>query len=329
MATTQWFSFLRPLLVTSLAVCTSFCAGRTSIKTTADDPNADITQLWVEPGDLGSRDLFNGPGGAALAPRPDAPFEFIAADTTGYSPGFDVRDRDGVKWSVKLGKEAQPEIATSRILWAIGFHQPPMYLLESWEMTGQQSGHQTLARFRRDAPGNKVVADWSWYENPFAHTREFKGLAVANLMLNNWDWKTSNNKIYDEVNGDGSGYRFYVVRDLGASLGKTSFPAFLRWTPARGFGQGSRNDVDDFEAQGFIKRVEGTRVRFDYNGIHQRLVDTLTVDDVLWTCQLMARLSDEQWHDAFRAAGYATPEQDRFVAKLKSKIREGLAIGPS
>ena len=91
------------------------------------------------------------------------------------------------------------------------------------------------------------------------------------MLLNNWDWKTSNNKIYEIRQPDGTTIRHYVVRDLGASLGKTSFPAFLRMTPARGFGQGSRNDLADFESQGFIKSVDGADVHFDYRGIHQRM----------------------------------------------------------
>jgi hypothetical protein len=91
-------------------------------------------------------------------------------------------------------------------------------------------------------------------------------------------------------------------------------------------GQGSRNDVDDFEEQGLIKKVEGQRVRFDYRGIHDGLVDTLIVGDVVWTCRLMSRISDRQWRDAFRAGGYTDAEQRRFITKLKSKINEGLAL---
>ena len=52
----------------------------------------------------------------------------------------------------------------------------------------------------------------------------------------------------------------------------------------------------------------------------------LTVDDVLWTCRLMARISDRQWRDAFRAAGYEDAERRRYIRKLKSKIGEGLAL---
>jgi hypothetical protein len=310
------------VLLTLLAVS----CGRYMAPKVAPQQGVKIDQLWVEPRDLESRDLFHGPGGTALAPDPSAPFELVAVDDSGYSPGYDVRDQRGMEWSVKLGIEAQPELVASRVLWAIGYHQPPTYLLAKWKLAGKDVETPGAARFRRESDDQKVVGDWSWYENPFVDTQPFKGLLVANLVLNNWDWKTSNNKVYDVAGEDGASRRVFVVRDLGASLGKTTFPQFLKWTPLRGMGQGSRNDVDGFEAQRLVKRVEGQRVRFDYRGIHNRLVDTLTVNDVVWTCRLMARISDQQWRDAFRAAGYDDAEQQRFIAKLKSKIAEGLAL---
>jgi hypothetical protein len=231
-----------------------------------------------------------------------------------------------MEWSVKLGREAQPEIAVSRLLWAIGYHQPPTYYVPSWTMTGEQSGPQPAGRFRPKLPGRKVVAEWSWYENDVIATQPFKGLLVANVMLNNWDWKTSNNKVYETDGPDGSATQMMVVQDLGASLGKTAYPSFLSWLPMRGLGQGSRNNLEDFESQGFITRVEGTRIDFDYRGIHKSLVETLTPRDVRWTCELMARLSDAQWHDAFRAAGYDAETSRRYVAKLKSKVSQGLSL---
>jgi hypothetical protein len=316
----------RLLLVAAVAMLATACVMRRA-PTTSSGTAADIAQLWVEPHDLEKRDLFHGAGGAALAPEPAAPFELIAIDDSGYSPGYDVRDRRGAEWSVKLGIEAQPEIVASRVLWAIGYHQPPTYLLTDWTLAGKQVEKPGVARFRRES--HKVVADWSWYENPFVSTQPFKGLLVANLILNNWDWKTSNNKVYDvdDVTARaGAPRRVFVVRDLGASLGKTTFPAFLKWTPMRGMGQGSRNDIDGFEEQGLIRKVEGEQVTFDYRGIHNGLVDTLTAGDVVWACRLMARISDRQWRDAFRAAGYTGEEQRRFIAKLKSKINEGLAL---
>ena len=319
-------------LVVALAAFAASCAGMSAPKLSTHEPKVELESLWVEPPDLATRNFFDGGFGRALAPAESARFELLAVDSKGYSPGYDVRDARGVKWSVKTGKEAQPEVAVSRILWGLGFHQPPVYLLHDWQLSGATipEDQLRLARFRRDSEDAKVVGDWSWYENQFVGSQPFQGLLVVNLMLNNWDWKTSNNKIYDLTNSNGGPTRVYVVRDLGASLGKTSFPAFLKWTPMRGMGQGSRNDVDGFAEQGFIKGIDGERVRFDYNGIHRKLVDTITVKDVVWASRLMARVSDDQWRDAFRAGGFTPGEQQRYVEKLKSKIRDGLALaGPA
>jgi hypothetical protein len=313
--------------VTMLVLMTAACAGRTALKAPTDQSPVDLAQLWIDPVDLESRNLFDGPGGAALAPDPSAVYELVKVDDTGYSAGYDVRDPKGAEWSVKLGPEAQTELAASRILWAAGYHQPAIYTVSSWQLAGKEvSGAQTLARFRRTVANEKVVGEWDWYENPFVTTQPFRGLVVVNLLLNNWDLKTSNNKIYDVLNDNGTGRRIYVVRDLGASLGKTTFPTFLARTPLRGMKQGSRNDLEGFEEQGFIKDVDGARVTFHYRGAHKALLDQLTPADVVWACRLLSRLSDQQWDDAFRAAGYDEDARRRYVAKLKSKVREGLAL---
>ena len=292
------------------------------------DPPARIEELWQEPSDLARQDLFHGPGGTALMP-PDDTFAFVARDTGGWSPGFDVRSRDGVDWSVKLGPEAQSEVVASRILWAIGFHQPPTYYLEQWTLTGAESGVQPAGRFRPSHPG-KVVGDWSWYENPFVGSRPFGGLIVANLILNSWDWKTSNNKIYElstPVNGVA---RWFVVRDLGASLGRTTYPGVLKWFRLRGFGQGTRNDLPGFEETAFIVGVDSKGLpEFDYRGIYRDVIETVTLADVRWTCSRLSRLTDEQWRDAFRAGGYNPEQTMRYVTRIKEKIAQGLTITAS
>jgi hypothetical protein len=252
----------------------------------------------------------------------------VQADRSGYSPGYDVRDSEGLEWSVKIGPEAQTEVVASRILWAIGYHQVPVYYLPTWTMKGGPEGATPGGgRFRPELTDRKVVSEWSWYENEFADTQPFRGLVVANLLLNNWDWKTSNNKVYETTEPGGATEQRMIVQDLGASLGKTSYPTLLAWLPMSGLGQGSRNDLEDFESQGFIRRVDHTRVEFDYRGIHRNLVNTVRTGDVLWACRLMARLSDEQWDDAFRAAGYDDAQRARYIAKIKTKVAQGLAVG--
>jgi hypothetical protein len=281
-----------------------------------------VAELWIAPGDIASRDLFHGPGGAALTPQATTPFTWVATDTTGFSPGFDVRGPDGREWSVKLGPEAQTEVVASRILWAIGYHQPPTYYVKSWQLSGGPGGQQPEARFRTDFDGSKVVGDWSWSKNDFLQTQAYRGLIVANVLLNSWDWKTSNNKIY-QLN---DGTRRFVVRDLGASLGKTSSSKLLWTIPIRGLGQGSRNDIDDFESQNFIKRIGENEVEFNFDTIYRSVVERVRPADVKWTAELMSRLTDAQLDDAFRAAEYSPDVRARYVAKIKAKIAEGLAL---
>jgi hypothetical protein len=48
--------------------------------------------------------------------------------------------------------------------------------------------------------------------------------------------------------------------------------------------------------------------------------------DIQWGAQQMARLTDTQWRDAFRAANYADPIADRYIARIKEKIADGLAL---
>jgi hypothetical protein len=290
-----------------------------------------VHELWQEPRDLASRDLFHGVGGRDLVPNPRGRYEFVSEDTTGASAGYEVRDDNGIKWDVKLGIEAQPELVVSRLLWAVGFHQPPMYFVESgWRVSGAPgtltaaAGPQYSARFRADLPGRKVVGQWSWYDNPFVGTQPFKGLVVANLLLANWDLKSTNNRIYEVNPPVGDASRLFVVQDLGAALGKEA-PKLPTWTRLRAL-RGSKNNVEDFEEAGFIRRVNGNRVEFEYRGMDKPLVETIAPADVRWLCGLFARLTDRQWDDAFRAAGYPDETRARYIATIKKKIAQGVAL---
>jgi hypothetical protein len=295
------------------------CAPSLSRPETVASP-AEIRSLWQDPADITTRDLFHGPGGRALMPD-TGPFTFVERKSAGTNPGYDVRDREGTVWSVKLGREAQSEVALSRVLWAVGFHQPPTYYVTRWQMTGEVRGDQPAGRFRPELPEHEVVDEWSWYDNPFIGTRPFAALVVVNLLLNNWDLKTPNNKVY-EVKTGRAVERRYVVRDLGGSLGSAMQPALLSWMPFMRWMQGSRNDLEDFERQAFIEAVDGDRVDFVYRGLDGALADSVTVEDLRWTIALVSRLSEQQWLDAFRAAGYTEDERRRYVKKIQSKIAE-------
>ncbi len=76
----------------------------------------------------------------------------------------------------------------------------------------------------------------------------------------------------------------------------------------------------------FILGMNHGYVRFAYDGWYRNLVrDRITADDVVWASSLLGRLSDRQWNDAFRAAGYEPETAERFIRKLRGKIEQGRA----
>ena len=280
---------------------------------------AQIAELWVEPSDIAARDLFHGPGSGDLAPPAGSRFQFLSKDTKGYSWGWDVKDARGVKWSAKYGPEAQSEVVASRLVWAIGFHQPPAYHVERWELEGGgERGTKPPSRFRPDVPGRRRAGEWSWRRNPFVGTQPYRGLLVMMRILNNWDLLDRNTAIYEADTAGEGPRRFYVVIDLGASLGRTKI------VPV----SGTRNDIEDFEQQGFIDGVNASGfVEFDDLGrFHRELFGALTPADVRWTCDRLDRLTPQQWNDAFRAAGYKDAEAARFIRKIREKVAAGLAL---
>jgi hypothetical protein len=171
------------------------------------------------------------------------------------------------------------------------------------------------------------VGEWSWYDNPFIGSRQFAALVAVNLLLNNWDLKTSNNKIYLVTSADAEKRQRYVVRDLGGSLGRAYQPRFLRWIPFMRDRQGTKNNLEDFEAQPFVAGMKRDRIDFSYRGLDEALAESLTVSDLRWTCALLSRLSDQQWQDAFRAGGYTADQRARYIHKIREKLAEAEMVG--
>lgn len=308
------------LLSALLAVACTGCVAPLMRSTLSGPPTpGQSAELWEEPTDLADRNLFDGPWGKDLAPNPTATYAFVSAKTVGFSPGFAVTDEHGMEWSVKQGPEAQVEVVMSRVLSAVGYHQPPVYYLPQWTISGGPSSRvQSEARFRPKDTVLKDEGEWSWQENPFIGTRPYNGLRVLLMILNASDLKNSNNTLYQvKEPGDArnAAHRWYV-RDIGAGLGKTG-----RLNP-------KRNDLALFERTRFINGVKNGAVDFNYHGRHQELADHITPEDVRWMCDLLAHLRIEQWRDAFRAGGYDAVTAERFIARIREKIAEGQALTP-
>lgn len=293
------------LLVVALSVASAAACAKAARP--AMQPSAPVAGavMWVEPTDLATRDLFYGPWGKAHAPDPADTFTLVESKHSGVNMGMTVKDSRDREWSVKtpypggLDSEAPVEVTLSRILSAVGYPQPPVYHLPAFRLK-DDFGTRVMqgGRFRLKEDSLKDEGDWRWEENPFIST----------------DMKNSNNTLYQRRNGD-LVEQWYVVRDLGAALGDTVF-------------LGSRkNNVEAFENGPFIDGLINGKVDFAYKGIYRKYVDDrIAVADVEWASQQLAKLSDSQWNDAFRAGGYQPEEAGRFIAKIKETIAAGRGL---
>src|SRR5215472_7580765 len=276
--------------------------------------------LWRNPIDITSRNLLYGPGGKAH--RPHGTFTFAKEDLDGTSPKFSVRDQDGVKWKVKLGSEAQPETAASRLIWAVGYLANEDYFLTRLQVQnlpphlhrGQKfvasDGFVLNARLKRYLKGEEKSGNWGWRESPFAGTRELNGLRVLMALLNNWDLTDENNAIYDQQS-DEAPQQLFIVSDLGSTFGAGR----LTWPLSR-----ARGDLSTYRHSRFITNTTADYVDFQtparpsflfiatprefVHKLHLRWIGRrIPRADAKWVGRLLAQLSAEQIRDAFRAAG--------------------------
>jgi len=297
--------------------------------------------LWRNPGVVSSRNLLYGPGSPELAPAP--PFTFIEEDKSGESPKFDVKDAQGVRWSVKLGEEAQAETTATRLVWSVGYFAEEAYYLDRAEVSnlpkrlsrGDQyvvaDGVVEGARFEPRRANITRDDTWDWDKNPFKKTRALSGLKVLMILLNNFDARAANNRIL--FNSEtGNRVAHYYVTDLGATLGR-----------AGGLGgRRTKNNLEDFLSTRFVMGVEDGAVEFDYDTRPTRLghlsivyppyylsqvkkeksMRGIPVAHARWIGGLLNQLTDEQLRDAFRAANYPDEIREGYVRSLRMRIRQ-------
>jgi hypothetical protein len=292
--------------------------------------------IWADPGDIRSKDLFWGLGGNQDQPKP--PFEFLEEDHHGTNPKFDVRDSDGKKWHVKLGAEARPEVAASRLLWAIGYSANENYFLAQLHVNdlppltrGQgfvRPGGDILGvRLQRPPHGKKRIGNWNWRHNPFVGTREFNGLRVMMALIRNWDLKDDNNAIL-QADSDRT---IYEVTDVGAAFGSSG---------KRHSSAYSKGNLKEFRKGQLISKTHDDFVdlhfptlpwpilalfeaRFYFSQVGTRWIGKdIPREHAKWVGSLLAQLSPDQIRDAFRAAGFSPDQVEGYTTVLISRIQE-------
>ncbi|HLL70662.1 MAG TPA: hypothetical protein VK363_04465 [Pyrinomonadaceae bacterium] len=269
--------------------------------------------LWREPDNISSLNLLHGPGGARMRPNLRR-LTFIKEEKGGWSKKYRVRDASGRVWVAKVGKEAQSETASTRLLWAAGYMTEITYLAPRVSIPGK--GTFTNVRFEARPENVEREGDWKWEENPFVGTRELQGLKVMMVLLNNWDTKDENNVLLAVPARGGTELR-YAISDLGATLGDTGkWPLLWRFTR-------SRNDPSGFRSDKLIDEIKDDgRVDFEFSGKKRGIYNDITVEQARWIGTLLARLSNRQLADAFRAANYTPAEVRTLSRAVRARINE-------
>lgn len=309
---------------TSNAEPTSKKSGKSKKNSTASSaaPTAKgQPMLWRGHADSTQLNLFWGPGGESGVPKP--PFTFIKEDMTGTNPKIKVTDANGVKWNVKFDEEVHAEVAASRIAWACGYKVEESYFVASGNVSGVRGltrakkfvaadGSFTNAMFenRPDTVARRNIR-WTWESNPFVGTKEMSGLAILNVLLNNWDAKVDNNNVLGMYGEDGQVYDWYVQSDWGGTFGKTG-----------GYFSHTKWSVPDYTKQAFISGASGGRLSLHYTGKMGSALKSVPIEHAKWFAGVIGQLSDEQIRDAFRAAGASDQEIAGFSTRVRQKINE-------
>lgn len=327
------------LLVTLGALATPESAHAQRLRRARSSPRAII---WKNPGDIRSRDLLYGPGSPEQAPV--APFRFIKESKKGESPKFDVEDARGVTWTVKLGEEAQAETVATRLVWAVGYFAQEAYYFDEAHIEnlpklsrGREfvlsEGTVVGARFEPERKHLTEGPTWDWDDNAFRGTRQLNGLKVLMILLNNFDARKENNKIYySRPTAAGRYEAHHYVSDLGATLGRSGGLG----------GKRTKNDLQDFLSTRFVMGIEDGAVEFDYDTRPTKLghlsvlyppyyrgevkkeksMRGIPVAHARWIGSLLGQLTDEQLRDAFRAAQYNDATTEGYVESLRERIKQ-------
>jgi hypothetical protein len=326
------------LMLVLVALPASLAAQKKDTKT-AKESAANLPEvIWRDPGNMRSLNLFYGAGGKRHAPNPHGTFTFVKEDMQATSPKFEIEDKQGVQWKVKLGEEPESETAATRFLWAAGYFVDEDYYLAELKVMGLPMLHRgksfasadgTVHRVRLERKQKEVkkVGTWDWFDNPFLDNRELNGLRVMMSLLNNWDLAQTNNVI-DEAGGK----RKYLVADLGATLGNTGNSITRSKSVPKDYAdstfiENATSDFIDFVLHSrpfFLSAINLPNYR-DRTRMEQ-VTKHIPRADAKWLGHRLSMLSEKQIRDGFRAGGYAPEEVEWYTQTMRKRIAELAAL---
>lgn len=295
--------------LTLLCLCFLTAAQGQKMRAASDESGRAVLFQNVN---IANRDTFYGPGGRDM--QPDlSQITFIEKETHGYNKKYRIKDGSGRIWVAKYGREAKPETAAVRLLWALGYPTEINYWVP--ELTIPTVG--TLRNVRLEARPDDIKRGdyWTFNHNPFLGTNELQGLKIMMVLFNNWDLKSDQNKVIKDKR---TGTEYYIVSDLGATFGKlgsNNLPIFWR------FGR-SINRPRGYARTELVKGVKNGRLKLAFKGKNSGYFKDITIAQGRWLADRLLQLRDEQIRDAFRAANYSPSDINILTNAVKSRINE-------
>jgi len=269
--------------------------------------------MW-EKVDIAQRDLFYGPGGKEM--QPDlSNITLIREEKGGHNKKYRIKDGSGKVWVAKLGREARPETAAVRLMWALGYKTEINYLVPSLTIPGKG----TFQNVRLEARPENIerLGNWQWKSNPFMGKNEFQGLKIMMVLLHNWDIVDVNNTLLGTKSKKGDELQ-YIVGDLGSTFGRLgNNNLFVIYRLGRTTGRPTQ-----YAKSILVRDVEDGKIELSYKGKLRKIFKDVTVSNGRWLADLLLQLKDEQIEDAFRAANYSPGDIAIFKKAVKAKIVE-------
>ncbi|TWT44125.1 hypothetical protein RAS1_05330 [Phycisphaerae bacterium RAS1] len=262
--------------------------------------------------------------GACVDPPPAPPFSIELVKTSGATAGFRGRDATGRRYQFKLDDAAYAEMGTaaevisSRLLWALGYNVPPIYLVRI-DGTGDVrfDGRRATASPLLDGVLGHFQFDW------FRYRREVRGLRLACAWLNDVD-RVGNNTLVVAPHPPAKYYLVDFNSTLGAWQGRPK-QRWHGWRPAADAGV-----IVTVLTLGLVRAepnppppvfsaAVGRFSAADFDPLRWRpatpntAFDHLTPSDARWMARKIAALRREQVAAAVRAGGYSHASDETWV----------------